>query len=68
MVYFKESYKAIEEIDEDLAMFQDHLEGTDADLKELAGAYTIEFTVCRDKIEESLISILDSGTAESLTD
>lgn len=51
-------FKALDEIDKDLALFAEHLQGNDEKLKETAMTFTREFTECKEDIEEQLNSLL----------
>jgi hypothetical protein len=49
---------ALADIDRDLLTFQDHLEGDDEKLKEIAKSFTQEFLECKEQIETQLNSIV----------
>lgn len=49
---------ALVEIDRDILTFQEHLEGDDARLKEIAKSFRKEFLECKDQIETQLNSLL----------
>jgi molecular chaperone GrpE (heat shock protein) len=49
---------ALKQIDADLELFQDHLQGNDEKLKKTAQTFSTEFLVCKEEIEEQLNKIL----------
>ena len=53
-----DSADALISIEKDLLMFQEHLNGDDDKLKELAKIYTKEFQDCKKNIEEQLSVLL----------
>ena len=50
--------KALTEIDRDIVTFQDHLEGDDDRLKDIARSFRKEFLQCKEQIETQLNSLL----------
>jgi len=53
-----ECVKALEEIDRDLELFEQHLNGDDDKLKETASVFKKEFEICKNEIESQLNKLL----------
>lgn len=49
---------AIEEINRDLSMFEEHLKGDDESLKRTAKTFTAEFSQCKEELEGQLNKLL----------